>query len=727
MIKQLTQKFKLLGLVAFGLMLFSFKCSNIATASPSDNISIEELLANEEKKTMLQSPEKKKAILEVMQMMIAEGHYAPQVINEKYGEEVYDKFLERMDYGKAFFTQEDIKVFEKNKKDIDDQLQEGQLDFYTLVTNTYYKRLKEVKGYYDELIKTPQTFDKDESIQLDGKKSKFVKSSTELKDKWRQSIKYRVLAKYAELREEQSYKKDTVKDWKVMSDAVLEDSARRVVKKNLDYYFRKIQKNGDDEFFSSFVNAISTNLDPHTDFFAPKEKQKFDEQMSGTFYGIGASLQSKDDACIVNQVISGSPAWKTGKLKADDKIMRVAQGEDEPVEITGWDIDDIVQIIRGKKGTTVRLFVKHKDGSEEIIPIVRDEVHQEEVFAKSAVFQDGNKKIGFIYLPEFYADFQKQDGKRCAVDMRKEVLKLKDEGVDGMIIDLRYNGGGSLSDVVDIAGLFVGNGPVVQVKSRYGNNETLKARDRAPIYEGPLAIMINNGSASASEILAGALQDYKRAVIVGNSSFGKGTVQRVFDMDQAYNGLKNKPSVDVKPLGSLKMTVQKFYRVSGNSTQLQGVVPDVKLPDLFMYLEGGERRDKKALPWDMIEKSDYSALNSLELKTVTEKSAARIKSNPIFNLIEDRAKQIKKQSDDNVYSLNLTKYLAQIAEAKAFGKKLEELDKTKELFDAYNCKADMDRVIADDVSKKKNEDWLKSLKKDVNIKETVNILKDIIG
>lgn len=721
--------------IGLPIVLLSFRCTSPAKASNVTNADYSEAAMesageNDKQSAVLKSPEKKRAILYSVLSMVEELHYNPKKINDEFASNVYDRFLERIDYGKSYLLASDIKKIESNKKKIDDQLKDSKTDFYDQVKAILDIRQAEIKTYYDELIAADYDFTKDETVQLDGKKLDWAKDQAELKDRWRKSIKYRILAKYVELMEEQDTKKDTVKDWVIMSDAKLRDSARVVVKKNMDYFFRKTAKSGDDEYFSSYVNSICSVIDPHTDFFAPKDKEKFDEQMSGTFFGIGAALQNKDGVCVVSQIISGSPCWKQGRLKVDDKILRVAQGSGEPVDIGGWDIDDIVSKIRGKKGTEVRLTVKHKDGTDEIIPIIRDEVHQEDVFAKSFILQEGKNKVGYIFLPEFYADFNKAGGKRCAVDMANEVQKLKDENVDGIIIDLRGNGGGSLADVVDISSLFQGEGPTVQVKSKDAASEPLANRKaNGTFYDGPLTIMVNGGSASASEILAGALQDYKRAVVVGSTTFGKGTVQRVFEMDRFYGKypLANNPSLDeLGSLGAVKLTIQKFYRISGNSTQLKGVVPDVQFPDLYMYLEGGERRDKFALPFDMTDKLSYSLRNMTKYDAAIAKSKARIASNGYFKIVEERAKQIKKQQDDNQYSLNLTKYKVQVQEAKDFAKKLEELEKTKELLDAYNCRVDMDKTLEDEVSKKKNEDWLKLLKKDAGIKEAFNVIKDLI-
>jgi carboxyl-terminal processing protease len=718
--------------IGFAILMLSFRCASPANANTADfSESAMEQDGNEDKQTsVLKAPEKKKAILYSVMNMVEELHYSPKKINDEFSMSVYDKFLERVDYGKTYLLQSDIKKIETNKKKIDNQLSENSTQFYDEVKAILDERHLQIKGYYDELIKTDFDFNTDETIQLDGKKMDWAKNENELKDRWRKTIKYRILAKYVELVEEQDTKKDTVKDWVMMSDAKMKDSARVVVKKNMDYFFRKTAKNGDDEYFSIYVNSICGTIDPHTDFFAPKEKEKFDEQMSGTFYGIGAALQNKDGVCVVSQIISGSPCWKQGKLKVDDKIMRVAQGNGEPIDIGGWDIDDIVSKIRGKKGSEVRLTVKHKDGTDEIIPIVRDEVHQEDVFAKSYILQEGKNKVGYIFLPEFYADFNKAGGKRCAIDMAVEVEKLKTEGVDGIVIDLRGNGGGSLSDVVDISSFFQGDGPTVQVKSKGSKSEPLSnSKASGILYNGPMAIMVNGGSASASEILAGAMQDYKRAVIVGSPTFGKGTVQRVFEMDKFYDRypLENNPKLnELGSLGAIKLTIQKFYRISGNSTQLKGVVPDVQFPDLYMYLDGGERRDKAALPFDMTDKLNYQLRNMTKYDAAIAKSKARILANDYYKIVDDRAKQIKQQQDDNQYSLNLIAFKKQIAASKEFAKKLEELEKTKELLDAYNCRVDVDKTLEDEISKKKNEDWLKLLKKDAGIKEAFNIIKDLI-
>jgi carboxyl-terminal processing protease len=707
----------LLSVVACVMVFLSFRCgANHADASTASLDNMFEPVGDVKQSTELQ-----KDIANRVRRALTDAHFSPRELNDEFSLKVFVKYLEQCDFSKTYFTKEDIAEFNAYKTKLDDQFKADDISFYQLVYNRFQQRLAEAEGYYQAAIATPQIFTGKGKIQLDGKKIEWTSNSKELQKRWNDQILYRVLAKYVEIEENQNNKKDTTVGWKVISPQVMEDSARRIVKKNMDMNFKRIKKNGSDEYFASYMNAICSVYDPHTDYFAPEKKKDFDVQMSGTFYGIGAVLKDVDGVCIIQEIKAGTPCYLQGSLKADDKVLRVGQGADEPVEIGGWEISDVVKVIRGKRGTEVRLYVKHANGKEEVIPIIRDEIHMDEVFAKSAIINDGGKKIGYIFLPEFYNDFNNANGKKCAVDVRKEVLKLKDEGVDGLVLDLRYNGGGSLSDVVDMAGLFVGDGPIVQVKSKDSRGQSLpeKPTGAKVIYDGPMAVMINNYSASASEIMAAALQDYKRAVIVGTNTYGKGTVQRQIDLAQVQKTNEGE-------MGSLKLTLQKFYRVNGGSTQLKGVVPDIVLPEYLMYTDKGERSEESALPYDEIPSPAYNKTNSMDLAAIVKASTKRINSNEYYKLVEQKAKQIKEQQDDNVYSLNIDEFKKQLEKIKDFNKKLEDLDKEKELLDMYNPRADMDAILLNDATKKKNEEWMKARKKDANIKETVNIVNDII-
>src|SRR5690606_19848398 len=356
-------------------------------------------------------------------------------------------------------------------------------------------------------------------------------------------------------------------------------------------------------------------------------------------------------------------SWKQGKLRVEDVITQVAQGDEMPVDVEGFDIEDVVKMIRGPKDTEVRLTVKHADGSNETISILRGKVDIEDTFAKSAIIKNDDKKIGYIYLPEFYADFNGQNGgRRSGTDVANEVIKLMEEKVDGIVLDLRNNGGGSLTDVVDMVGIFIGTGPVVQVRGSGNQTITLKSKNKAPLYTGPLTVMVNGGSASASEILAAALQDYGRAVIVGSNTFGKGTVQKLVTLDPFVNGaLRNQiiqafnkakgGEAEYDGIGSLKLTIQKFYRINGGSTQLKGVTPDILLPDAYDKLENiGEGKESSALPWDKISSVDYSLWNARhalpDLRVLKSKSQERVNNNPTFDIIAQTSERLKERQDN---------------------------------------------------------------------------------
>ncbi len=668
----------------------------------------------------------------ILYQVLDKGHYSPLTVDDTFSVNVYEKYFEMLDYNKMFFTAQDMSLFEKYKYSLDEEFKNGTTTFYNLVQSKYLEQIPTVKNFVLEALKKSYTFDGNDQIDLDGKNNLLASNNDELKLRWEKSIKYRTLVRFVELKEEQEKAiKDKKPDSLIKNEAQLEKEARESVKVNMEYYFRRLGKIGATERFGFYCNAITQLVDPHTNFFAPKDKQRFDESMSGSFVGIGAVLQSKNGLCSITQIVTGSPCFEQGSLKVGDVIQKVAQGKEDPVDINGWDLEDVVNIIRGKKGTEVRLTTKHLNGTIEIISIIRDKVETEATFAKSIIINEGNKKFGFILLPEFYADFSGNNGgRRCSIDIKNEIEKLKAEKVNGIILDLRNNGGGSLGDVVDIAGYFIPSGPVVQVKSRDAKPEQLYDENPGVLWDGPLAVMINGNSASASEILAAAIQDYKRGIIIGSNSFGKGTVQRVFNLDDFYRGSaktilnEDGSANELKPLGSLKLTVQKFYRINGGSTQLKGVTPDITIPDSYDLLDMGEKKDKHAIPWDQIASADYEAFNMFNLKSLIEKSKIRVQQNPIFGLIGENAKRLKEQFDNNTYSLNEKKYKEEIAKAKKISDKMEELNKNKILLKTYQMKADFDLITSDTTAISKNKEFQKIIQKDAAIFETVNIMKD---
>jgi carboxyl-terminal processing protease len=701
------------GLAAF----FSFKYSGKSTR------------ASDDKRILVQE-----AVMKTIQM----GHFSPKNLDDTFSARVFHKFINELDYDKLFFTRQDMDRLDAYQYKIDDEIKANSIEFFDSVDAIFIRRNTAAEKYYQEILSKPFTFTDNEEISLNADKETYAANETQLMDRWRLYLKYRVLVRYEDLKDEQNKKKENKDSVNAVmkTDAELETIAREDTRKLYDRLYKRYHKWKDDDRYTWYINAIAENEDPHTEYFPPLEKKGFDEMMSGSFFGIGAQLKEDNNKIAIIDIIPGSPSWKQGDLKAGDEILKVAQGAKTPVDIQGFEIDDVVKLIRGDKGTEVRLTVKKTDGSTKVIPIIRGIVQRDETFAKSAIIKTNNGPVGYIYLPEFYADFNHTSGRSCATDVAAEVGKLKAEGVTGIILDLRNNGGGSLGDVVDMAGIFIGRGPVVQVKGNHSAPAVLRAQpsEDSALYSGPLAIMVNENSASASEILAAALQDYKRAVIVGSMTYGKGTVQKMVDLDQAIDPmtrlqLQNDSTGSESSIGALKLTMEKFYRVNGGSTQLRGVTPDIAITDKYDSYDDddlGERSNKAALPWDEIPAASYRQTNSVgNLKQLVAISESRIKSNPTFQLIEENSAYMKKKKDENKVSLNEVKYKKDQEEINATSKKMDELQKKAATLDIVNVKVDVPQANADSIVINKNKDWLKSKSKDIYISETVNIINDM--
>ncbi|MBK8554530.1 MAG: PDZ domain-containing protein [Lewinellaceae bacterium] len=505
-------------------------------------------------------------------------------------------YLKYIDNGKRFFTQSDINQLNAYETQLDDQALAGTFEFFNLSVDLQDKALNKTQAWYQEVLAKPINFNADASLQGDGEKLSWAKDDAELRQRWVNWMKYEVLTRITD--EQQIQDKPDFKGEKKSFDQ-LEADARTKVLEVYDRLFKRLRKMDRNRRLEGYLNSMASVFDPHTNYFSPSEKENFDIQMSGKLEGIGARLQSDGEKTTVTEIVAGGPAWSQGDLQAKDVILKVTQGDaTESDDIMGWEIDDVVGKIRGPKGTKVTLSVQKPDGQVKSITITRDVVIMEEGLAKSLILRanETEGKIGYIYLPKFYADFTADGVTSCAADVEKEVAKLKNENVAGIILDLRNNGGGSLRDVVQMSGLFIENGPIVQVKSRSRKPEIMEDYDNRVQWGGPMIVMVNGFSASASEILAAALQDYDRAVIVGSTrSYGKGTVQRFFDLDNATG------DNSVKPLGQMKLTVQKFYRITGKTTQLDGVTPDIVLPDVYNLLDMGERENDYPLPSTQID------------------------------------------------------------------------------------------------------------------------------
>ncbi|MFO0322998.1 MAG: carboxy terminal-processing peptidase [Bacteroidota bacterium] len=664
---------------------------------------------------------KNRLLLEMLMSSLEQAHYNPLKINDEFSEKVYSLYIRRLDASKKFLLQGDVDTLSAYKQKIDDEIKSGSLEFYNLSLKIINDRIKEKENWTREILSKPLDFSVDEEYETDGDKTAYATSINELKIEWAKMLKYQVLSRLDEAltnQEKAKTKKDTSFIEKSF-DSLEVDARRKTIKANEDW-FKRLSKVSPKERYSIFLNTITGLYDPHTEYFAPKDKKRFDQSMSGQFEGIGARLQSKDGILKVSEIIVGSPSFKQGELKAGDEIYKVAQGINEPVDITNMEMDDAIDLIKGKKGTEVRLTVKKPDASFKVISIIRDVIEIDETYAKSAILNN-KKKVGYIYLPMFYADFTRNGAHKCSDDVKKEIEKLKKEGVEGIVIDLRDNGGGSLQEVVEMVGLFVNKGPVVQVKGKSGLPNIMENKYSKVVWDGPLAIMINHGSASASEILAAAIQDYKRGIIVGTQSYGKGTVQSFLDLDQYVMHQFD----SLLPLGSVKITMQKFYRINGGATQLKGVKPDINLPDPYELLEIGEKEMDYPMPWDEISKANYVEYTLINYDKLKKYSLERVKKNAAFKLIETEAKELKAKKDDTKYHLKLETYRSELSKIREQNKKYDNLKLDISGFSADALSVDKEIIGTDTIKLNKEIKWVKNIAKDNYIYETSNILNDM--
>ena len=664
------------------------------------------------------NPEKDKLLLELLSYVLEKGHYSPVAIDDKFSEKVYDKYLNALDPFKRYFIQKDINDFKVYEDSIDDFIKNKDLTFFDLTYNRLVQRMKESEDIYKEVLKKPFDFNLDETINVDYEKLAYAKDKKGLHEIWKKQLKFSVLSSIDD-KEKIQEKADAENKVEVKSFATLEKEARESIEKNLDDNYLNINDYSRDDWFSIFLNSIVERFDPHTFYFSPENKERFDVSMSGSFEGIGAKLQKKNVGVEVSELISGGPAWKGKELQQGDVIIKVAQGKEEPLDITGMRIDDVVKKIKGKKGTEVRLTVKRVDGTIKVISIIRDTVETEETFAKSTTVEKDGKLFGVIYLPKFYISFENKDKRDAFTDVAKEIERLKAQKVEGIIMDLRDNGGGSLQTVVDMVGLFIDKGPVVQVKYANAQPTVLQDKDSSVQWDGPLVVMVNGYSASASEIFAAAIQDYKRGVVIGSKhTYGKGTVQNVIDLNDMVRGNS------LGDLGSLKTTIQKFYRINGGSTQREGVLSDIVLPDRFTYFDTGERDEPEALPWDKIAQVTYNTTGA-NYDVVIANSNMRVEKNPQFNLIDAYAKWNFERKDVKEVSLNYTKYKKELAALEATNKTYDGLKEYKNNLTFNSLPYEINQFKNDSVLKEKRDRWHEDLGKDPYIDESLNVIEDI--
>ncbi len=671
--------------------------------------------------------EKESLVIKLMLQGLNRSHYKTVSIDDDFSQKAFDLYLERLDGNKRFLLQEDIAQLTGYRDKLDNEAQEGTYQAFELSADLLEMRIKEAQKYFEKVIDKPFDFTKDESVELDPEKMAFAANKKDLADRWRKIVKYQTLLRLNTLLKDQEKAQTseaTVEEAKSMEE--LEVQARERVKKTFSDYFIRLGKISRKDRRTTYINSIANVFDPHTTYFPPKDKEEFDIDMSGQLEGIGAQLQEQTDGNIkVTRIIPGGPASRDGTLKEEDLILKVAQGDEEPVSIVDMRISDAVRLIRGKKGTQVNLTIQKPDGSTQVLPLTRDIVEIAATYAKSLTVQDENspKKFGYIHLPRFYFNLNDANGRSCSKDVAKEIEKLQAENVRGIILDLRNNGGGSLNDVVKMAGLFIEEGPIVQVKSRSGEPYIYRDQDPSIQYGGPLVILVNSFSASASEIMAAAMQDYKRAVIIGSpSTYGKGSVQRFLDLDRFIPQRR-----DLMPLGAVKLTTQKYYRINGGATQLKGVVPDIIVPDTYSYLDMGEKDNDYSMAWDEIDAVNYKSWVSTGVfrKKAIKESKQRISDNPTFALVEENAQRYKSVREDRNYSLNLKTYQQERKDEETEANKYKDILKEIPQLKVLNLADDMPTIESDTTKIKTNEKWLKSIKKDPYVFEAIQVLQDL--
>ncbi len=669
-----------------------------------------------------ENPDKDKLLIDLISYVLERGHFDPRDMDDNFSVNVFDDFINAVDPFKRYFLESDIREFEQYKLAIDDQLKETDITFFNVVFNRLIDRMNEAEGIYKKVLKEPFDFNKAEAIDVDYKNQAFASGKKELYEKWRKQLKYSTIASYDDKLTEEKTKKEEDPAYVMKPEREVEKEARETTLANMDEYFDFMDELERKDWFVQYINTIVDEFDPHTFYFAPEDKDRFDISMSGKFEGIGARLSKRNDRVKVVEVISGGPVWKAKSVAVGDEILKVAQeGDEEAVDISGMRLDDAIKLIKGPKGTEVRLTIKRVDGTVEEVSVTRDIVELEESYAKSALVKKDNRTFGVINLPKFYIDFDNYKERNAASDVAKEIDRLKSEGMEGLVIDLRDNGGGSLKTVVDMAGLFIKEGPVVQVRSSGEKKEVLKDRDKRIQWDGPLVILVNELSASASEILAAAMQDYKRAIVLGSKqTFGKGTVQNVLDLNQFIKGN------EYGDVGALKLTTQKFYRINGNSTQLEGVKSDVVVPDRYSYINIGEKDEENPLPWDQIDAAFYETWDGyIDYDETIKKSSARMEANAQIKLIDENARWIKAQRDIKNFSLNYEDY------KKSLEKDQEKINHFKSISEYSNhltfssLPYEQELFTTDSTLKEKRKRWYESLSKDVYIEEAVNVLEDL--
>ena len=670
-----------------------------------------------------ESDDKDSLVIQLITYVLDQAHYLDVEIDDNFSEKVFDSFLKNIDPYKRYLYQSDIDMLSKYKYEIDDSFNEPDLEFFNLAYETLIQRIDEAKQISQEVLSNPFDFQLEETFNFDIEELQYVNSKIDLVERWRKLMKVYLIENYHdEIKEdERTFKKDST--FRVRNYSEIEIETREVLNETMaDYFVIMEEEFQRQHWFSIYLNSFVSQYDPNTSYLDPEDRDRFNIDMSGNYAGIGAILRKKVDKIEITELISGGPAWRNNSLEKGDVILKVRQEDDsEPVSVVGYRLADAVKLIKGEKGTNVFLTVKKVDGTVNEISIERDIVLLEETYIKSSLVEKDGNNYGIINIPKFYIDFENQDNRDAAKDLKIEINRLKDQGVQGLVIDLRNNGGGSLKTVVDMAGMFIESGPVVQVKYFDKEKQVLRDRDRSILWRGPLVILVNEGSASASEILAAAMQDYERAIIIGgNQTWGKGTVQNVFPLNRMVRGNTK------GDLGALRYTTQKYYRVNGGSVQLEGVKSDINLPFRYKYLDFGEKDSENPLQWDEIENINYQKWNSnFDFDFAIKKSQKRMKESEHLKLVDENAKWIKDIREKKIFNLNYQKFRSELEENIKTTEKFKKLDNFSLDYSFKSLPYETQMIENDSILGKKRERWHKSLNKDIYIGEALNVLSDL--
>jgi len=683
--------------------------------------------------------EKEQLVFSLVRDALTNVHLQPRPVNDELSAEVYENYLEALDYNKLFLTQEELNKLAPFRYLLDDAFHQSNTAFFELSYDLITNRIESSKNLYTELLKEPFDYTNTEYTWTDAESKSFAADQSVLIDEWRKHLKWRIINR---IHEKEQAQKESLENGEIDDLKTFEEFEKEAREKELELqneWYSDLMDVSRLEWFGMYMNAYCEVFDPHTNYLAPQQNENFELSMTGQFEGIGAQLKKEGDYITIERIIAGSACWRQGDLEAGDKIIAVAQGSEEPVDVVGYKISEGIKLIRGKKGTEVRLTVKKKDGSRMVIPIIRDVVELESTFARSVVLDGGiydrksadNKgsigiKTGYIRLPKFYVDFYKSTNRNAADDIQAEIEKLKAEGVEGIVFDLRSNGGGSLQAAIEIAGLFTEKGPMVQVKNFQSGTRAKSNRGNKIYWDGPLVILVNEYSASASEIVSAALQDRGRALIVGTSksTFGKGTVQNMFDFDRAVGGNMN----DLKPLGAIKITTEKFYRINGGTTQLQGVIPDISLPGPYDEIAIGEKEYDHALAVDRVEPAIYNVDKnwSNAFERAKKRAEERLANEHTYDVFREYAQWIEKGEENKRIPLNYSEYVAFQDSISAQSDLFKNINKAPDSLGVVPLPDHLTMFETDSAQSDIYHKWYKNLSRDLVLREGVKVVNDLV-